>query len=392
MNIKKMLFSLASSESKAQPKRTQEPVTTRTVQAPSVMRHAKPPYDWLGEFSEGRAFVSDKKKLGYIDPNGDLVIPMSFCGMNSNKDLFFHSTPDFNPYWQPNPWDFHEGLAIVFLGTCAESGVINKDGEFVIQPGKWTITSPFSEGLARIRDNDGKEGFIDAKGRIAIKPGKWDAWLFSEGMAVVYRSDVYGKSRITFLDKSGHTLDERSPFLQNVEILLTRGFSEGYAYVISKKWNSEKEELGFIDNNGSFFTSYGTPHANFHGGLALFCDRNGKYGYINKSMDVVIEPQYDFAGPFQEGKAFVFDFKRQRSGFIDSTGRMLFTKSFDNAGAFSEGMASIMVNNKIGFINAYGEMVIPPQFNDAGAFHNGWATVLKDGAWNFIDKNGLYMF
>lgn len=53
----------------------------------------------------------------------------------------------------------------------------------------------------------------------------------------------------------------------------------------------------------------------------------GKYGFINQSGEVVIEPQ------------------------------------FDKTWGFSEGLAAVKVDGKHGFINKDGEMVIYPQFD-----------------------------
>lgn len=42
----------------------------------------------------------------------------------------------------------------------------------------------------------------------------------------------------------------------------------------------------------------------FEEGLAR-TERNGKIGYFNKSLEITIEPMYDFGFPFQKGVAIV---------------------------------------------------------------------------------------
>ncbi len=43
----------------------------------------------------------------------------------------------------------------------------------------------------------------------------------------------------------------------------------------------------------------------FSDGLARIVSPSGKFGFINKKLEVVIEPQFDFVTPFDEGRAHV---------------------------------------------------------------------------------------
>ena len=88
-----------------------------------------------------------------------------------------------------------------------------------------------------------------------------------------------------------------------------------------------------------------------------------KYGFIDKSGKVVIEPQFDIESEWDK-------LYRSRSG------------------AFSEGLALVKKDGKWGFIDKNGKMVIEPQFDDAGDFSEGIAKVEKDGKWGYLGKNG----
>ena len=64
-----------------------------------------------------------------------------------------------------------------------------------------------------------------------------------------------------------------------------------------------------------------------------------KYGFIDKSGKVVIEPQFDGASNFSEGFACVE--KDDKWGFIDKNGKVVIEPQFDDAEPFSEGLAKV---------------------------------------------------
>jgi hypothetical protein len=74
------------------------------------------------------------------------------------------------------------------------------------------------------------------------------------------------------------------------------------------------------------------------GGLFVV-SQNGKYGYIDKTGKIVINPQFDCAENFSEGLAVVC-IGRER-GFIATSGKRINNDQFDSAHSFSEGLAAV---------------------------------------------------
>jgi len=111
-----------------------------------------------------------------------------------------------------------------------------------------------------------------------------------------------------------------------------------------------------------------------------------KYGFIDKSGKVVIEPQFDRAGSFSEGFAWVK--KDDKWGFTDKNGKVVIGPQFDLVGDFSEGLALVKIGFIWGYIDKNGKVVIEPQFNTVRDFSEGVACVEKDYKWGYIDKNG----
>jgi hypothetical protein len=141
-------------------------------------------------------------------------------------------------------------------------------------------------------------------------------------------------------------------------------------------------------------------------GSALFqIQQGGKHGYIDQMGNVVIEPQFDYAGQFSEGLAYVIE--DDKVGYIDGTGRYVIEPQFgtwaesgiggtdtlgpDDFFTFSEGLASVIRGGKHGYIDQSGAFVIEPQFDYAGDFSEGRAPVLVDDGWGFIDRTGQFI-
>ena len=67
--------------------------------------------------------------------------------------------------------------------------------------------------------------------------------------------------------------------------------------------------------------------------------RSGKWGYINASGPVAIEPRFEDAGFFYEGRAAVR--ANGQWGYIDTTGRQAIPPRFTTATRFSDGLAHV---------------------------------------------------
>ena len=143
--------------------------------------------DWEGKtvipvepFSEGLAAVSDKNGTGFVNRNGEVVIPLQF--------------EEAKP--------FSDGLAVVKKkdGTYA---YIDKTGKIVIDAANYRHVESFSEGLAMVRSSDARRaGFIDQTGKEVIPCQYRWAGYFRNG--ATYASDAEGKNWL--IDQTGKRL------------------------------------------------------------------------------------------------------------------------------------------------------------------------------------------
>ncbi len=102
-------------------------------------------------------------------------------------------------------------------------------------------------------------------------------------------------------------------------------------------------------------------------------------------------PDYPFMDELEK------DFRLQQSlllpfrdsgkwGYIDETGRVLIEPRFEDASLFSEGLAYAALNGKYGYISKSGKTVIPFELDEAETFHEQTAVAVKDDRWGLINR------
>lgn len=130
---------------------------------------------------------------------------------------------------------------------------------------------------------------------------------------------------------------------------------------------------------------------------------NGKWDYIDKNGQIVIEPQFYWAEEFSEGLA-AFENDEGLYGYIDEAGKIVIEPTFTRWSEFSEGLAAVAVDTFAWrFIDKAGKWIIEPKFAHAFSFRDGLAPVrilppkgqpLSPGRekGSFIDKTGRIVF
>lgn len=271
-------------------------------------------------------------------------------------------------------------------------GYVTADGSLVISA-DFGATSGFSCGLAAVYDLTARKwGFIDRTGTCRIEPIYDDAQFFSEGFAAVRKGE-----ESYYIDLEGRRVPEQ------VVPRATSYIHEGLAVF------SEGGKDGFIDHTGRIVIEPRFDAAGvFFDGLAAveigrrkesyrsrtitgaykeqFSTIPGKWGYINKQGDFVIEPRYEGALAFSEQRAGVkLDGKW---GFINKSGALVVNPVFEQAQRHFNGLACVVLEGKTGYVDRDGKMVIPPRFSSGRPFADWLAAVEIDGAWGYIDRTG----
>ena len=157
-------------------------------------------------------------------------------------------------------------------------------------------------------------------------------------------------------------------------------------------------------------------------GLKVYAE--DKYGYIDKSGQIVIKPRYDSAGPFQGGVATVIQGGKEKAidtkgrpakrrmppepppppvpdadapkpmklgdryGYQDKSGMIVIDPLFDEAGEFKDGLALVKVDGDLGFIDPRGKTVVDVEWEELHPFKDDLARVRSGGKYGFVDRKG----
>jgi hypothetical protein len=383
-----------------------QPKLTRKKQTTNLKKQATDLYPVFK-----RDETTGEKRFGLIDKTGRLVIGFD----RLPKETFGVGV-------------VHDGRGRFITRTKTSSGVpiertgyIDERGVVVI-PATFLYGHSFGEGLALVA-GDGWRGYIDRSGQIVIKTGDdEEGGDFHEGLAAVGGNKHWG-----YIDHSGRTVIER-------EYESAGDFSEGLAPVVVNR------KFGFIDKRGEMripprFEPLRGRHLEILGGTSfsegvapvstdLVAGRPGRYGYINRKGDFVIQPQFQTAGAFSEGLAFVVIREGfadvNKAGWIDKSGAWVLTAlnncvsdlvKQDTYGywdwRYREGLINFCDysgrDQLWGYMDRNGKVVIEPRYNNALPFAGGIArvfngpkmispTYLYTDDYGYIDRTGKFIW
>jgi hypothetical protein len=249
-----------------------------------------------------------------------------------------------------------------------------------------------------IKDRIKKWGYINDKGRFIIKPQYDSAEDFmTNGLAKVSL-----KGRFGIIDKAGENIvgfyySDINNFRNGVAIAHNYININSYRYFI-------------INESGKIIFENSNLISEFSDGLSAFTKNlgNGKTscGYVDKSGKVVIDPQYEIAGDFVNGKALV-RIGKGTYGIINNKGSILKKLYYDNLYSLRDDVICYSQKDdngydKYGFICTDGKVLISAKFTWAARyyeeepkFHNGLAIVsLEDDSgleYGLINKKGEYI-
>lgn len=339
----------------------------------------------------------EKKKTGWINNKGEVVIPATF----------------YTPCWEAAY--FYNGIARVCstYGSTYGYGYINQSGEFITL-NKYNYCEDFSEKLALVKEN-GSYGYINMEGKYEIEPQYVYAASFKEGVALARKDNKYG-----YIGHDGM-------FVIQPSYLKAESFSDGLAYVESESgrgWIDKKGNavIWSSDSLAVFSDKVTALHKSFSCGVVAFqyvaattwIGWKLHLWWLFKSNGEYIKPQvevYDI-DRFSEGLACVgvvedptYSNVSPIGCYIDTEGFVVINNKIErhysivSGERFSEGYAAVLLydeNKKktvgYGYINRHGAVMIEPQFDYAGEFINGIALVEKGSKAYYINKKGETIF
>ena len=259
-------------------------------------------YSYIGEFNEyGTAVVgkTDDEGVtlyGVVNSKGDIVIPVKYTAIeNPNKSgvTVAKSDKEWGVLSKKGEWLIKpkydsatafdaNGISIVRIGE--EYGMVNSKGKVVLAP-KYAQITEFSEeeGLAFFLDDD-EWGIINTKGKVVLE-AEFDKVLagYKNGMAIVEDGGDY-----VLINKKGVEIFEFD------DCIPYGTYSENGLILVQEVKKSGEGKFGFLDKKGDIVIDYDYKRASDFADCGLAVIFDGKeYGFINKNGKEIIAPEYD---------------------------------------------------------------------------------------------------
>ncbi|MEM8584360.1 MAG: WG repeat-containing protein [Bacteroidota bacterium] len=286
-----------------------------------------------------------ENKWGFADSLGRLQIPGQF--------------DEVRPFTE-------EGLALVRKN--GRWHFIDARGEQVGQD--WRAAWPYSEGLARVQSDEDLIGFIGETAQVAILPTFLSAGDFQEGHAWVRTVSGFG-----LIDAEGQTVIE--PQYEKLSDL-TNG---RLVFKQAEKYGLRDLDQILIAPQYDRLTDDGD----------LLRAREGRlYGYLQPDGEWMIEPAYQMASPFANGRATVL--KEGEWQLIDVSGRNLLAADYQQLFPAGEQLWVVEADGAYGAVNADGRVVIDLVYDEIQPFSSGLAVYNKSNLWGYLEPDGTQAF
>lgn len=116
----------------------------------------------------------------------------------------------------------------------------------------------------------------------------------------------------------------------------------------------------------------------FRNGCLFAMDTSGLYVMLDGEGKQIGNQTYEDARVFA-GDSYTAVKIGERWGFVDNSGKVVIEPKYEEARSFSNGLAAVKMNGKWGFIDGAGSMKIEPQFFDAKDFNEKGSCFINTG-------------
>lgn len=241
--------------------------------------------------------------------------------------------------------------------------------------GRYDKVGYFSEGLAPVTDSDGSAYFIDAKGNkkhvVMNVENVRELSLIYEDMFALYNGQSWG-----YYDMKHKYLFGEYEAASSIGSGIAAVKENGIWYLVDKS-GKKISDTGY-DN--VIADEKNVVYRNER----IFVQKNNSCYMIDGSGRQISENTFEDADMFRDGTyaAVQVDGKW---GFIDKKGEMVIEPQYEEARSFANGFAAVKYDDMWGFIDEKGNPVIEAQFAGAKDFNsNGCAYVYDGETWTLL--------
>jgi hypothetical protein len=355
-------------------------------------------YKKVGKFSEGLAYVVDEKlKMGFVNEQGILVIPMVYQ-MLSYFDEFFNNFSNGQAlianekylygsinakgdtvvpfiYKQLEVWSKTPCILGIQYNYQGFYGAINCKGDTII-PMDYEQLTRIENTTNFIAQKDEKKGIITQNNKILLPFESQDIFVMANNKVRVVKNNRQG------------ILDEQA----NIKIPIEYEelyFSLESQYIIAKK----AEKYGLIDHNNKTHLAFDYAMLTRMDKGQFVAQKKDKVGVID-SLGKTIIP-FDYTHIAQQYQNLLYANKDQKKYLIFSKKKIFEIKHYD-IDMLKEGTAWVGIclpNGKCGFLDLNGNEVIPFEYQSYHDFDKNTAAILrKNNKFGLIDsQNGMLL-
>src|SRR5690554_4610985 len=303
----------------------------------------------------------DVKKTywGYINKQGEVAITISY----------------------EEAYDFDENnLAIV--KSKNNYGLINTKNEKVLDF-KYDVIKYMGEGIYYYAQNEvGKLAAFATPNKIndIVDVYYDEVGMYKEGLAAVVKD-----KKIGYIDTNG---EEKISLKFDYDKDFNFNFYNGFAFI------KKDQKFGIINSNGTiisepkydkvindYILKFDFTEVYYEDYDLIPVKIDGKWGYIRRNGEKVIEPIFLEAYPFTDNNLARVKLTNGYYNFIDSQGKKLNETNYVEAFDFYNGyaMTSLKVNEKEGMINTTGTTVIPNKYDYVGTYQQNRVLTINNG-------------
>lgn len=156
---------------------------------------------------------------------------------------------------------------------------------------------------------------------------------------------------------------------------------------------NQKGKWGYVNDHGDKVIDYKYDEAGYFDDGVATVKKGDSYGVINTDGKEVISVKYNLIEPHSktiyrvaaDGKVKDGVLMDEKYGFISKEGKVLLKPEYEEIGTFNNGLAYIKKGNLYGYINDNIDVIIPCKYNAIGTFNNDGFVWAAEGA--KYDKN-----
>lgn len=233
-------------------------------------------------------------------------------------------------------------------------------------------------------DKNGLFGLLDENGKEIVLPEYLYIDKIKDGLIPAFTT----KKEFIFLDGNGRKIKD----------VKFRDIDRSYSEELLAVSDIQSGKWGFIDKKLNYVINPQFETANKFSGGKAEVKKDGSWGIVNKKGDFVADPELEFRRLADKLEKLISSFSNDKE-ISDSPHRIEITEDEDSkyesvrkSTCLKEKSISFKYEGKWGFLDENGKEVIPAEYDSVSAFYFGRTWVQKGVHYFVIDRSGKKIF